>query len=84
MRIAAKGRKAQGKNSLEGDAWMTPKEAYEAGRKFAREHKMDIDALLLYRQGLIDEVMSWDYRVGNELLARKVKGGKKHAGKAKG
>ena len=60
---------------------MTPKEAYEAGRKFAREHKMNIDALLLYRQGLIDEVMSWDYKVGHKLLSQKVEGGKKHAGK---
>lgn len=66
--------------------WLAEREAsdpYREGRRFTRENREDMEGMLLFRQGLIDEIMSWDYSEGRKLLTEKNKGRVKHADKTK-
>lgn len=56
---------------------------YSDGREFARENRRDMEGMLLFKQGLIDEIISWDHREGIKRLTKKIKGRAKHADETK-
>ncbi len=54
---------------------------YGVGRRFARGNRENIMDLLLFRQGLIDEILNRDHTKGMKLLTKK--GRVKHADETK-